>query len=291
MMIAILMSAYNGAEYIGEQIDSLLAQTCQDFVAYIRVDGSTDGTTEIVDRYVDKYPEKIKHVDINGENLGCGQSFMWLLEHAEADYYMYCDQDDVWLPTKIEDTLKKMKEHDKTGHKEVPCVVFTDAIVVDAQMNVLFDSLWKSNHRNPEDAKDVYRYAVYRQAALGCTIMFNNEARRNALKVRQFPDRKQGQHDRLIVLLCAKLGEVDYLEKQLIKYRQHERNVTSYMTKSQTTLTEVFLKSILSPRKRYESMKCRFSRLKMLPFPISYNKLFFTMCKKWITPSKWNSNN
>ena len=146
-MIAILISAYNGAEYISEQIDSLLAQTYQDFIVNIRVDGSTDGTSEIVDDYVQRYPEKIKRVDVGGENIGCGQSFMWLLEHSQADYYMYCDQDDVWLPTKIEETLAKMKEHDDTGHGNLPCVVFTDAIIVDARMITLFDSLWESNHR------------------------------------------------------------------------------------------------------------------------------------------------
>lgn len=287
-MIAIIMSAYNGAKYIREQIDSLLAQTCQDFVVYIRVDGSTDGTTEIVDEYVSKYPGKIKHVDIEGKNLGCGQSFMWLLEHSQADYYMYCDQDDVWLPTKVEETLAKMKEHDATGHKDVPCVVFTDAEVVDSEMNTLFDSLWKSNHRHPEDARDVYRYAVYRQAALGCTMMFNNETRRLALEAKTFPDRT-GQHDRLLVYLCAKLGVVDYLSKPLIKYRQHGANVTSYLGKIQTRKS--ILKLILqSPIKRIEALELRYGRLKLLPFPISYFKIFITICKKWSRPQKWNQD-
>lgn len=94
-MIAILLSAYNGADYIGKQIDSLLSQTYQDFTIYIRDDGSNDGTIGIIDSFVNKFPDKVKHVDRNGDNLGVGQSFMWLLEHAMADYYMYCDQDDV----------------------------------------------------------------------------------------------------------------------------------------------------------------------------------------------------
>ena len=287
-MIAILMSAYNGATYIREQIDSLLHQTYQDFEVRIRVDGSTDGTTEIVKEYAGKYPEKIKHVDIGGDNLGCGQSFMWLLEHTEADYYMYCDQDDVWLPTKVEETLAKMKEHDPTGHKDVPCVVFTDAEVVDSEMNTMFDSLWKSNHRHPEDAKDVYRYAVYRQAALGCTMMFNNETRRLAIRVKMFPDR-WGQHDRLLIYLCAKLGEVDYLSKSLIKYRQHNANVTSYLKKEQTRKT-IIKRSLLAPGERIKAQKIKFARLKLLPFPVSYFKIFVTLCQKWFRPKKWNQD-
>lgn len=286
-MIAILMSAYNGATYIREQIDSLLAQTCKDFVVYIRVDGSADGTSEIVDEYTSKYPDKIKHVDVDGENLGCGQSFMLLLEYAVADYYMYCDQDDVWLPTKVEETLAKMKEHDETGHKDVPCVVFTDAVIVDGEMNVMYDSLWKSNHRNPEDAKDVYRYAVYRQAALGCTMMFNNKTRELALPVKTFPD-KRGQHDRLLIYLCAKLGEVDYVEKQLIKYRQHGNNVTSYMGET-LTRTGIIKVLITSPRKYIMRLHNRFGRMKKLPFPVSFTKIFLTMCLKWMNTKSWNN--
>ena len=285
-MIAILMSAYNGAAYIREQIDSLLAQTCQDFVVYIRVDGSTDGTTEIVDEYAKKYSDKIKHLDVGGNNLGCGQSFMWLLEHTEADYYMYCDQDDVWLPTKVEETLAKMREHDETGHKDVPCVVFTDAIITDDKMNVMYDSLWKSNHRNPEDAKDVYRYAVYRQAALGCTMMFNNKTRNVALSVKTFPD-ERGQHDRLLVFLCAKLGEVDYVDEALIKYRQHGNNVTSYLNKT-STRTRIIKAWSTSPGKHFRSLQNRFGRMKKLPFPVSFARIFLTMCGKWINTRSWN---
>lgn len=285
-MIAILMSAYNGAKYIREQIDSLLGQTYQDYVVHIRVDGSTDGTTEIVDEYARKYSEKIKHVDVGGSNLGCGQSFMWLLEHTEADYYMYCDQDDVWLPTKVEETLAKMQEHDATGHRDVPCVVFTDAEVVDSELNTMFGSLWKSNHRHPEDAKDVYRYAVYRQAALGCTMMFNNETRRLALNTRKFPD-MTGQHDRLLVFLCAKLGKVDYVETPLIKYRQHSANVTSYLNRVHTR-NSVIKSIVSSPQLRWERLKLRYARLKYLPFSVSYFKIFWMICMKWLEPKKWD---
>lgn len=286
-MIAILMSAYNGAKYIREQIDSLLTQTYQSFVVYIRVDGSTDGTTEIVDEYAGKYPDKIKLVDAGGDNLGCGQSFMWLLEHTEADYYMYCDQDDIWLPTKIEETLLKMQELDTTGHAKTASVVFTDAIITDENMNVTANSLWKSNHRNPEDARDVYRYAVYRQAALGCTMMFNNEARRLALTGKNYPA-EHGYHDRLVVFVCAKYGQVDYVKKPLIKYRQHSKNVTSFQkitNKGQGTVARKVLKN---PFRVFKAFDLKFERMKYLPFHVSRTKLFFTLCGKWINTKSWS---
>ena len=195
----------------------------------------------------------------------------------------------MWLPTKVEETLSKMKAHDETGHKDMPFVVFTDAIISDGEMNVIYDSLWKSNHRNPEDAKDVYRYAVYRQAALGCTMMFNNRTRELALSVKTFPDRR-GQHDRLLIYLCAKLGEVDYVDKPLIKYRQHGNNVTSYMNKT-LTRTGIVKAWSSSPRKYFRSLQNRFGRMKKLPFPVSFTRIFLTMCVKWINTRSWNKWN
>lgn len=282
-MIAILLSAYNGAKYIREQLDSLLSQTCQDFVVNVRVDGSADGTKEIVDEYAGKYPGKVVHVDVDGKNLGCGQSFMWLLENADADYYMYCDQDDVWLPTKIEETLAKMKEHDETGHGSVPCVVFTDALVTDGDMNVTSDSLWRSNHRDPENAKDVYRYAVYRQAALGCTMMFNNEARRIALTAKDMPC-ERGQHDRLIVYLCARYGRVEYVSRPLIKYRQHGDNVTSFQNRTVEKRSVIVNTVAHNPMKIFRTFDRKFGRMQYLPFKVSRMKIFWMMCMKWMMP-------
>ncbi len=278
-MIAVLLSAYNGEKYIAEQIESLLAQTYEDFRVFIRDDNSTDKTRSIINNYKSKFPEKIELVDINGKNLGCGQSFMMLLKIVKADYYMYCDQDDVWLPTKIEETLSKIKEIDETGHGSTPCVAFTDAIVVDSNLNVLYDSLWNSNNRNPEDTKDVYRYEVYRQAALGCTMMFNNKAREICLQAIDYPD-KSGHHDRLVIFICAHYGAITYLKKQLIKYRQHGTNVTSYTNRIYNR--KKVLGSMKSPFYTQKRLYNRFKQLKKLPFHVSLIKLYITMLKKWI---------
>ena len=173
-MIAVLLSTYNGENYIAEQIDSLLSQTFKDTRIFIRDDNSTDRTGLIIDEYVSKYPNKIKRVDKDGNNLGCGQSFMRLLENTQADYYMYCDQDDYWLPEKVEISYNKIKQIESENNADdKPVVVFSDAIIVDENLSVLYDSLWESNNRNPEYAKSFYKCAVYRQAALGCTMIFN----------------------------------------------------------------------------------------------------------------------
>ena len=106
MELAILLSTYNGMNYLEEQVSSLLAQTYTDWKLYIRDDASTDNTLALIHELA-KRDERII-VMPSGRNLGAKEGFMWMLRNVEADYYMFCDHDDVWLPRKVELTLKRM---------------------------------------------------------------------------------------------------------------------------------------------------------------------------------------
>ena len=101
--IQVLMSAYNGEKYIGEQIDSILAQDCgnkglADVKLLIRDDGSSDSTRDILEQYVVNYPSQVSWY--HGDNKGVIKSFFDLLDKSvdEAAYYAFADQDDYWMP-------------------------------------------------------------------------------------------------------------------------------------------------------------------------------------------------
>ena len=97
--IAVLMSAYNGEKYISQQIDSVLTQTYPEVELYVRDDGSTDQTCRILEQYES---EGKLHL-LKGQNKGFARSFFLLLRKApEAEYYAWCDQDDVWRSEKLE---------------------------------------------------------------------------------------------------------------------------------------------------------------------------------------------
>lgn len=98
------MCTYNGERFLKEQLDSLFCQSFDDFIIYVHDDGSKDKTLEILNSYINQYPQKIVLMDDPIKHRGAGSSFMWLLENVESQYYMFCDQDDVWLPSKIEHT-------------------------------------------------------------------------------------------------------------------------------------------------------------------------------------------
>ena len=107
MKVKILLSSYNGEQYIREQIDSLLSQTQTGVEILVRDDGSTDSTKAILDEYQDR--DRLSWY--GGENLGPGLSFWKLLEDSgEADYYAFCDQDDVWDQDKVEIAVRTLEE-------------------------------------------------------------------------------------------------------------------------------------------------------------------------------------
>ena len=127
--IAILMATYNGEKYLGEQIDSLLAQTYKDWHLYIHDDGSTDNTNAILQEYAQKHSNI--HVLEYESQRGAMRNFLSLLQRVEADYYMFCDQDDVWLKEKVELSFEEMKRQEAACQGK-PIIVYTDLYVTDA---------------------------------------------------------------------------------------------------------------------------------------------------------------
>lgn len=96
--ITVILSAYNGEKYIQSQIDSILNQTYDNFILYIRDDGSTDGTRKILKQY----SEKDSRVKVQyGENIGYVKSFFKMLSEVNSEYIAFSDQDDIWLPEKL----------------------------------------------------------------------------------------------------------------------------------------------------------------------------------------------
>ena len=139
IMIAILMATYNGSRYLREQIDSILSQTNDNWQLYIHDDGSTDSTMDIILEYCNKYIGKIVYLNDAQKHRGAAMSFMYLLKQVEADYYMFCDQDDVWLPNKVEQEFKSITEYSN----EKPILVFSDLYIVDEKLNVIEKSYWR----------------------------------------------------------------------------------------------------------------------------------------------------
>lgn len=217
-MIAILLASYNGERYIGEQLDSLLAQSCQDFVCYIHDDGSTDHTVGILQKYTAVYPDKF--VLLEGHSCGgAARNFMYLLSRVEADYYFFCDQDDVWKEDKVEVLYQCCKEAEN-GNPAVPSLVFSDLCVVDENLRTIAPSFMKYNKLNPYDLR--LEKLIVQNVAPGCVCAFNRALREESLKLEDVG--AIYLHDWWVVIAVAATGKIAYIDKPLVYYRQHSGN-------------------------------------------------------------------
>jgi glycosyltransferase involved in cell wall biosynthesis len=214
--VQVLLSAYNGEQYISEQIQSIFNQTHAAVSILIRDDGSTDKTIELLDQWVTTHPNKIKL--IKGPNVGVVSSFFELLRaaDAEADYYCFCDQDDVWLDHKVEHAIVRL---DSSIYTEVPAMVFTSTYLTDDELNR------KGAWPKPPAQEPSFFNALYENIAIGATITMNRSARNLFINSKSVDSQKVLMHDWWFYLLVSAFGTVIYDNAPSMLYRQHNNNV------------------------------------------------------------------
>lgn len=207
--IAILLSTYNGEKYLTELLDSIRKQTIADKIfIYVRDDGSSDGTITILERY--RSTGNLEYYQ--GTNIGSARSFHELLHRApNADYYAFADQDDVWLPSKVENAIFALK--DIKG----PALYGTKKTVVDKNLKRL-------NKMDTEPQLDgLINVFLHRNEISGCTMCMNDALRTIYLEDIKIP--LDVYHDSWIVKLAALFGTIIFSDDAQILYRQHDHNV------------------------------------------------------------------
>lgn len=227
--IAILMATYNGGQYVGEQIDSLLCQTFDDWHLYIHDDGSTDDTEDIIRTYASEHPLKITIMKYPSQGGAC-RNFLSMLEKVDAPYYMFCDQDDVWLRDKTEKTFDRMKTLEQQ-QADRPLLVHSDLMLTDVQLNVTDMSFIRNQHIKIAAIKTFEDYAAT-NTVTGCTTLFNQYAK---ACIRRPYDRAILHDAWLCLSVVAQGGVVSFIDEPLVKYRQHDNNTLGSTDMSQQT--------------------------------------------------------
>jgi glycosyltransferase involved in cell wall biosynthesis len=215
--LQILLATYEGARYLEEQLESLLSQTFTSWKLVARDDGSTDDTPSILQRYATRHPDRIRLLPFDGRRLGAMGNFGALLESSGGSHVMFCDQDDVWLPDKIEVTRAAMAELQSRHGTEAPLLVHTDVRVVDETLRPISESMWRFQHLEPSR---LLPRALLQNFVTGCTTMVNRALLDLALPIP--PDARM--HDWWLTLVALSFGAVRSLPIATILYRQHGKN-------------------------------------------------------------------
>lgn len=215
--VDILVATYNGARYLSQQLDSLLAQTEAATRILIGDDGSIDDTLAIISRYETQYPDGIKRLP-PGPAQGASANFNYLLAATEANYVFLADQDDVWDQDKLAVSLSEMMLLEAEFGSATPILVHTDLRVVDQALGLISPSFFRLQRleKNRHALKDLLCQSV----VTGCTVVVNRALIKKALPI----SRNTVMHDWWLSLVAAAFGKVGFVDRATMSYRQHGAN-------------------------------------------------------------------
>jgi glycosyltransferase involved in cell wall biosynthesis len=233
--VSVLLATYNGSKFLLEQLQSIEAQTLAPTRITVRDDGSTDDTIHQVEDWA---AGKSNVILLCGKRLGAIDNFFELLRQTDedSDYFSFCDQDDVWVPEKLERAVARLRICAST----VPTMYCSRVEYVDEKLHHLG---WSRIPRLSGFAN-----ALVENIAMGCTVVLNRQAR--ALICGRLP-RKALMHDWWCYLVLSALGEVIYDDRPGIKYRQHRNNVVG----GTSALLELFKRRMVRFLKRPPNSK------------------------------------
>lgn len=199
--VSVCMAVYNGEPYIKEQIQSVISELQDDDELLIRDDCSTDLTAKVIAEF-----EQDKRVIFrkNAKKLGIVKNFESTIQEAKGKYIFLCDQDDVWLPGKVESCVAELQKH---------LLIVTDCKVVDQHLNVLYPSFFDLRRSGKGFVKNIWKNSY-----LGCCMAFDRELLSVCLPIpANIP-----MHDMWLGLLAEANGSVLFMSKKFSFYRRHQ---------------------------------------------------------------------
>ena len=219
-MISVCMAAYNGEKYIEEQVKSILPQLGENDELIVSDDGSDDKTLEILESFNDRRIKIFHHnrseVKIpfylsskTADNFYfAARNFENVLAKAQGDYIFLSDQDDVWLPDKIEKTIPYLNED---------ILVISDAWIVDENMEKQRKLSEYTNYKS-----GFWKNIIIRGAPYGCLCAFTKNIKNFFLPI----PKNILTHDFWLSLISELQFSSAYIPEPLVLYRRHSNTVS-----------------------------------------------------------------
>ena len=238
--IAVLLSSYNGYEYIEEQIDSICKQKNVDFTLYIRDDGSEKEFVELLCGLQKKYDFKL----LKEKNIGFLKSFMEFLAAVDdADLYAFSDQDDIWSESKLE--IAEQWFQKQNSYDSIPLLYHSAYDLVERGKKV--------GHFYFPDAGYDFRRSITENHFSGFSMVINRKMREMMLQ----GDRDQiGYHDWWAAMIAQAFGKSFSDVKTEAEHRVHGDNVTTFNIKTRLK----WLKKNLCETSEIKKRSCEFER-------------------------------
>ena len=216
-MIEVILPTFNGALYLEEQVDSIWSQTLRPIRLIINDDCSTDGTQDLIYKLYCKYGSWISY-QFSEVRLGLTQNVNILLARCTENYIAFADQDDVWLPSKLEKSYSSMLYLEQHYGVNLPLLTYSDLQLIDSDGISLGSTFYRNEAIDPY--KSSVKLLTHTNVVVGCTMLIN----RNLLNKAYPIPRESTMHDHWLAIVASYFGKILFLDYATVKYRQHSAN-------------------------------------------------------------------
>lgn len=216
-LISIVMATYNGADFLREQLDSIINQSYTNLEIIIQDDGSTDDTVAVLR----EYESRDKRITLyqNPANLGINKNFYDLINKASGDYIAISDQDDIWHIQKIEILLKNIGPHS---------LIYTDSLLIDEIGKNTGSTLLKHLQLKPKSGKMLTNLLTHNTIS-GHACLFSNSIKAKFAEVVRTSKLMPCIYDQLIGSIASFQNGVAFVDQPLTSHRIHANNNCNHL--------------------------------------------------------------
>lgn len=211
--VSIALAVYNGEKFLPQLLASLESQTIKPSELIVLDDCSTDNSLEVIQSFRLSFK---KTIFSNERNEGPVFTFKKLAGLCKGNFIAFCDQDDIWLPQKIEHSLLAIKKIDSN----IPAIAFSDLSVIDEEDKLIHKSFFELRSSSPK--KFSLPDLLFENIVTGCASIINKAM---ANKLANMPLNIL-MHDHWMALIGYSFGKYVFINEPLVLYRAHGTNVT-----------------------------------------------------------------
>lgn len=212
-LVSIALCTYNGEKFLAAQLDTLIAQTYKNLEVIAVDDCSTDNTYEILKTYAAKYPWF--RIYRNAQNLSFLKNFQVAVSYCKGDLIALCDQDDLWLPEKIEMQVNAIGDNMFIYHDSE--FINEDGTLVNQRVSDILN-LYRG------DCPEVF---LLHNCVSGHSMLIKKELLAHAGSFEGY------YHDWWLAYVATNIGTIDFLPQCLVQYRQHNASDTDMLQKKE----------------------------------------------------------
>jgi glycosyltransferase involved in cell wall biosynthesis len=207
--VSVTIPVYNGASFVRQTIDSVLAQTYRDYEIIVVNDGSTDDS----DKILKSYGDRIRY--LKQQNMGLARTRNKLISLAKGKYLAFLDQDDLWHPDKLAEQVPCLESDTQVG------LVYSDNSIIDRDGAVLVDRTSKINQHHSGWIFEVYLYGNF--ITLSTVVIRKETLNKAGLFIAGY--KISEEYD--LFLKIARDYKIEYVNRSLACYRKHGKNASS----------------------------------------------------------------